>query len=81
MSPRRQLPIVLAIGTACAVVYALALPAPRLWNGDSAGYVSWSPYRAPGYPAFLSAVALGSPSFGALRAIQSACLVLATAFF
>jgi hypothetical protein len=74
-------PIVVAIGIGAAVGYALGLPAPRLWNGDSGGYVSWSPFRTPGYPAFLSGVTLLSPSLGALRFIQSACLVLATAFF
>lgn len=73
--------VVLGIGTASALAYALGLPPPRLWNGDSAGYVNWSPFRTPGYPAFLSAVALVSPSFGALRLVQSACFVLATVFF
>src|SRR5262245_30080342 len=70
--------IVACYGSLAAIYYAHTLDARKLSPDPS--YLGWDPIRTPGYPAFVSAVKLISPSLAQLGLVQSVCFLLATAF-
>ena len=79
MKERAPLLLMLLAGAAAsALVLAAGLP---VMQADSASYIDWLPERTPGYPLFLSLVALISPGYRALPALQCVLFVGAAVFF
>lgn len=56
------------------------MPSPPVMTEDSMGYLTWSPLRSPGYPAFLAIAPSDGGFFSGLWAVQGGLFIAAVAF-
>ncbi len=66
------------LGWAAITASGSAMP---LMGVDSPGYIAWSPERTPLYPLFLRLVAIFSPGYAALPAVQYVLFIAASVAF